>query len=273
MVQKLAGTIWLLTLIVSRCAGAEDAKIVQALQTPAGIKFGLLGTKGQAPAPTLFVFATDFGNSLRAEEFNKIGRLLAKDGVLCVSLDVPCHGKDQKSGEPGGIGGWRNRLEKGDTFVPAFTTKASAVLDHLIKEGYTDSSKVAACGTSRGGFIALHFAAAELRVRSVVAFAPVIDLLALREFSGMKEHAATKSLNLIQHADKLAKRRVWLCIGNQDVRVNTDDAIAFTRAVVRAAGAPNTVVPVELLVMPTMGHSIHATAHAEAAAFVRAGMK
>src|SRR5207237_9901005 len=136
------------------------------------------------------VFAASAEESLGSADFNKVWRLLGRQGYLCVSLDVPCHGEDQKAKE-NGLAGWRVRLEKGDTLIPGFVAKASAVLDHLIKEGYTDPRRVAACGTSRGGFIALHFAAAEPRVRCVAAFAPVTNLLALREFAGMETHRAT----------------------------------------------------------------------------------
>ncbi len=253
-------------------AEAEDKPAITLQRTPAGIRFGLLGVKGKSPAPTLFVFAAGAEESLRSADFNKVGRLLGRQGTLCVSLDVPCHGEDQQAKESG-LAGWRARLEKGDTLVPGFVGKASAVLDHLIKEGYTDPRRVAACGTSRGGFIALHFAAAEPRVHCVAAFAPVTNLLALREFAGMEKHKATRALDLTHCAGKLAGRPIWVCIGNRDERVNTDDVIAFTRRVVAASTASDKAVPVELHVMPTVGHRIHNTAHEEAAAWVRACLK
>ena len=57
---------------------------------------------------------------------------------------------------------------------------------------------------------------------------------------------------------------VWLSIGNNDARVDTDDAISFTRAIVREAARPdrpNAVIPVELLVAPTPGHTKIDRAH------------
>jgi len=243
---------------------AEKPKIT-VLKTPDGVRFGVRGEKPSTPAPTLFVFATGIEQTLDNEDFNKVGRLLAEKGWLSVALDLPCHGKDVKPKEPAGLDGWRYRLEQGDDLVPSFTTKASAVLDFLIKEGYTDPKQVAACGTSRGGFIALHFAAAEPRVKCVAAFAPVTDLLALREFHGMEKHAGTRALALSNIANKLAGRPVWLCIGNNDERVDTDKAIAFTRKVVAESASGKKPAPVELHVMPTVGHRIHATAHEEAA--------
>jgi dienelactone hydrolase len=238
------------------------------------VRFGLLGDKCTAPAPTLFLFATSADQTLADPAFAKIGHLLARRGFLCVSLDVPCHGNDVRPGEKAGsLSAWRARLEKGGDLVPPFTKKVSAVLDYLVKEGYTDPRRVAACGTSRGGFMALHAAAAEPRVRAVVAFAPVTDLLALREFAGMEKHAATKALALARHADELAGRAVWLCIGNHDERVGTDHSIAFTRRVVAASVARKKPAAVELHVMATEGHRVHATAHDEAAAWLLAQLR
>jgi dienelactone hydrolase len=267
----LSGLI--LAFSVGAVARGQAEPRLQVQELPSGIRFGVLGPKGSAPAATLFIFAGSLEDSLTNNDFRKVGLLLSKQGFVCVSLDVPCHGKDQQPKEPAGLVGWRSRLEKGDDLVPGFCKKVSGVLDHLIKDGYTDPQKVSACGTSRGGFIALHWAAAEPRVKCVAAFAPVTDLLDVTEFKGLDQHAAIKSLSLVRHADKLAGRAIWLCIGNNDQRVNTDRAIEFTRRVVAASVARKKPANIELHVLPTMGHSIHATAHDEAAAWFLARIK
>ncbi|MBI3461528.1 MAG: prolyl oligopeptidase family serine peptidase [Planctomycetes bacterium] len=251
----------------------EAGNQVKTLRTPSGVRFGILGEKGSSPLGTLFVFASRLEHSLGNDDYIRVGRILAKQGYLCVSLDLPCHGEDAKPGEPGGLSGWRARLEQGDDVVPAFVAKAMAVLDYLIQEGYTDPQKVTACGTSRGGFIALHFAAADPRVQCVAAFAPVTDLLKLSEFTGMENHAATKSLALANRAEQLAGRAVWICIGNNDQRVSTDSCIAFTRRVVEASTAQGKPANVDLHVMTSVGHRIHGTAHEEAAAWILATVK
>ncbi len=251
-------------------AAGQDAvqKPVEILKTPGGVRFGISGTKPATPAPTLFVFANDISTTLESDDYNKAGKLLAREGVLCVALDMPCHGQDVRDGEPQGIDGWAARLRKEEDFLGAFTKNASAVLDHLITEGYTDREKVAVCGTSRGGFVALHFAAVEPRVRCVAAFAPVTDLIVVREFQELAQHAATNALALSRHAAKLAGRPIWMCIGNNDERVDTDRAIAFTREVVKASVAQKKRPLVELHVMTSEGHTIHRTAHDEAAAWI-----
>jgi dienelactone hydrolase len=248
--------------------GKEAAPKIKVFKTKQGFRFGLLGTKGATPAPTLFVFGGGIENALRNKDYNQVGQRLAKDGYLCVSLDMPCHGADAKDKEDQGLGGWRRRLEKGEDLVAGFTARASRVLDYLIKEKYTDPKRVCVCGTSRGGFMALHFAAADSRVKCVAGFAPLTNLLALSEFDGMQNHATTKKASLLNNADKLAGRAVWVCIGNNDLRVGTDEVIAFCRKVVKIAAQRSRPANVELHVMAVTGHRIHGSAHDEVAAWI-----
>lgn len=232
---------------------------MQVLTTAGGARFGLFGEKPTKPAPTLFIFAQSLENMVKNVYFIEVGRRLALYGFLYVVVDPPCHGVDSKPGEPPELRGWRYRVENNEALVAPFTTRATAVLDHLVTEGYTDPAQVAACGTSRGGFLALQFAAAEPRVRAVVAISPVTDLAALSEFKGLGDHPNVVALKAENLAEKLAGRPVWISIGNNDRRVDTDDAIATTRkftaaGVAKAAGVTNPVIPVELIVGRSPGH-------------------
>jgi pimeloyl-ACP methyl ester carboxylesterase len=270
-----------LALSAVQAAGMDQKGTVQLLQTPSGVRFGILGQKGAQPAPTLFAFGLDIQSAL-AEEANVVGVILARRGFLCVSLDVPCHGADARPGEPGGLSGWRARLEKREDFVSDFVSKSSAVREFLVREGYTDARKIVVAGTSRGGFVALHFAAADPNVRCVVGFAPVTDLLALSEFEGTSHSEAAKALSVASIADKLADRSVWITIGHEDRRVSTDAAIDFTRKVMNANLAWKkreglkvsgrwTDARVQLVLVPSegsTGHYVHSTAHSEAAAWI-----
>ncbi|MBI4028620.1 MAG: prolyl oligopeptidase family serine peptidase [Verrucomicrobia bacterium] len=240
---------------------------------PSGIRFGMLGRKRASPAPTLFVFASRIEETLNNLDFNKVGRLLRKRGYLSVTLDVPCHGENVIPDEPTSIPGWRRRIETGAPFIAEFTTKTSTLLDHLVKEGYTDAHRVIAIGTSRGGFLALHWMATEPRVKCVAAFAPVADLRDLTEFAGMENHPGARSVALDHCVERLAGRSIWVCIGNNDLRVSTDRCVAFTRKVVAASVAQKKRADVELHVMVTEGHAIHPTAHDEVAAWILARMK
>lgn len=251
-------------------ATARGDEKLTVLRTPGGREFGVLGEKPAVPAPTLFVFATAWQGTLQNDDFNKVGRILARQGVLSVSLDLPCHGADRREGEPEGIAGWRARLDQGTEPIGAFCKDASTVLDHLIAEGYTDRERVAACGTSRGGFVALHFAASEPRVRCVAGFAPVTNLLLLREFDGMSPPDPAAALLVADRAEALYARPVWLMIGTHDERVGTDSVIALARQINSSAVKHKQLALVDLHVQPSEGHRLPANGHVDSAAwFVR----
>lgn len=241
---------------------------LQILNTPGGVRFVLQGEPTGQPAPALFVFATDAETSLTQADFNEVGHRLLGEGVLGISLTLPCHGEDQRPDEPFGLDGWRTRLENNEPMIQEFTARVSEVLDHLIQEGYVDEQRVAVCGTSRGGFIALHFTASEPRVKCVAAFAPVTDLMALREFEGLERHAAVAATNLLKRKEELTGRSIFITIGNADLRVDTDRAITLARAVTKLSTDPEKIVDIELHVTPSIDHYIADSAHRVAAEWI-----
>ncbi len=81
--------------------------------------------------------------------------------------------------------------------------------------------------------------------------------MVLSEFAGMKQPEMGERLSLMHVIPKLTGIPVWIAVGNNDVRIDTDQVIAFSRALVRAyaKGRKDTaVVPVDLIVAPTAGH-------------------
>jgi dienelactone hydrolase len=251
-------------LAMSAASTADDTPFA-IHKTPGEVRYGLIGTAPNAPSPTLFVFAHSLETMQTQPIYTEVARMLTDQGVLGVAMDAPCHGDDTRPGEPAELNGWIHRLEHDDDFVAAFTAKASAVLEHLIDRGLTDPERVAAYGTSRGGFLAVQFAAADRRIRAVGGISPVTNLLAVREFAGTKAREKAEKLSLVALAPRLNGCSVWLSIGNHDQRVSTDDAIAFTRALVLDSSArsndPNVVIPVELIVAPAAGHTKIDQAH------------
>lgn len=251
-------------------AAAEGPRAVRVLRTEGGVRFGIWGKESGGPAPTLFVLASTIEETLGDAYYRQSGNALAEWGYLSVSVDLPCHGLQRKPDEPGGLAGWRARSERGDNFVAESNARLRQVLDHLIEAGYTDADKVATCGTSRGGFLALHFAASDSRVRCAAAFAPVAELGALREFEGATAHPLVEKLALAKQAEKLAGRAVWLVIGDHDERVGTDHTIALARRITAASLADGVPSRVELHVMPEpRGHTTPSDAAQRAAAWIR----
>ena len=247
--------------------GAEDVTPL-VLKTSDGIAFSILGAKPRAPAPTLFVFALDADRTLRSAGYRQAANFLVDRGYLCVSIDLPCHGAQRREGEPTEIKGWRRRFDDGENVMDEFTQRATKVLDYLVDERYSDPARVAACGTSRGGFSACHFAMADPRVKCVAAYIPVADLTAIAEFKGAESSPLVKSTSLIRNARKLADRGVWISIGDQDLRVNTDNAIAFARALSASAASNNRPRNIELHVSSIDGHATPPNAPEQSAAWI-----
>ena len=219
---------------------------IHTLRTTTGIEFSIVGRKPATPMPTVFIPGGSANQQLNVQVIDP-GHFgfVVEYGYLYVSLDVPSHGEDLEPGEPlGGIEGWRYRVENKRNFVQEFNQKISKVLDFLIAEGYTDPDRVAVIAGSRGGFLAFHYAASDPRVKCVVGWMPVTDLGHLMEFKGMENDPLTKSLAVINQAEKFVGRNVLVIIGDQDNRVGTDHAIAFARRVSKVAKGANVTLHV-----------------------------
>ncbi len=255
----------LIGLIVSKGWAKESSEITM-MKTTTGVEFGIWNQGESSPAPTLFILANSIEGTLGDPYFRQSGNQLAEQGWLCVTIDIPGHGSQEREGEAKGLAGWRERIDQGKNLVAETNHRLSEVLDHLIAEGITDPAKVAVCGTSRGGFLAMHFAAAEPRIKCVAAFAPVTDLIVLREFHGAEGNALMDSLSVSRQADKLADRPVWMIMGDRDERVGTDNMIALARKITNRALEQGIDPAVEFHVLPEpKGHTTPRGA-AEAAA-------
>ncbi|MFV2069417.1 MAG: alpha/beta hydrolase family protein [Pirellulales bacterium] len=274
--MRILFLVMLLSLPLGRCAEsgppAREDRIVRVETTAGGVRFGLLGEPRQLPAPTLFVFASTIDTTLGGGNggyYLQAGSHLLDRGYLCVSVDLPCHGGERRPGESEGLRGWRERFDRKEPFLKKLNGRLSAVLDHLIAAGLSNPDRVAACGVSRGGFVALHWAARDKRIRAVAGFAPVTDLAALSEFAGAADQSVLRAASVSQVADQLAGRPVWLAIGDRDVRVDTDRTIAFARAVSHASYAQDVDSHVELHVLPEpRGHTMPIDAFETAANWI-----
>lgn len=232
----------------------------------------LIGLRAGQRQPLLFIFQGSIDTALTEPLYTEVGQILAPDGVLSVVLEAPAHGADAVLGEPTELNGWAQRVAAGKPLLASFLSQASSVIDDFIARGWADPQRIAACGTSRGGFLAFHFAAHDRRVRAAAGIAPVTDLAALREFSSLNPPPDASGLALAKLAPQLAGRPIWLCIGNDDSRVDTEQAIAFARAVVaanRALANPPSPIPVDLLVQSTTGHRSSAADHRRLSEWLR----
>lgn len=215
------------------------------------------------PQPTIFVFAGTRADTLnQSYMYNDVGRILKDKKWLVVTLDLPCHGEDRRPGEPDSLDGWRYRHALGEDFIGAFNVKCSAVLDYLIASRYTKPSQVFVAGTSRGGFLAMHWACADRRVKGVAAFAPVTTVLALSEYANSSfPLPVIPSMSLVNSAPKLSGVPVKMWIGPTDERVGTTNSVALVGAVQAQFLYSN----FECRIQPAVGHTVPHEAHEQAA--------
>ncbi len=273
MLRLQFGCLLLVTLwnamSVSELPAADPLPKVTVLETAGKVRFAVLGDKPAEPAPTLIVLSGAGDETLTSAYFLQGGVPLLKQGYLCVSLDLPCHGQDVLAGEPAGISGWRHRLEAGQDLMADLNRRTKAMLDYLVENKYTNVEKIAVTGTSRGGFSALHVAAADPRIRCVAAMAPVTDLFVVTEFMGMKHPERAAALSVSNLANDLAARNVWLVIGDRDARVGTDNMIAFGRklSAVAIEKKLNTSIEIHVLAEP-QGHTTPKGAAEQSAAWI-----
>ncbi len=272
LLSRYAVVAALFQIVLSPLANAAetDVRMVVRQTTPEGVEYGLWGDRQTTPAATLFVLATTIEATLGNPYYRQCGNELEDLGYLLVSIDLPCHGSQSVAGEPAGLDGWSHRAGMDVDFVADSNARLSHVLDELIATGVTDADRVAVGGTSRGGFLALHFAAHDPRVKCAAAFAPVTDLTALTEFESLQEQPFVAQLGLLNQVDKLAGRPVWIVIGDRDARVGTQHAIDLARHLSAVAQERATVSHVELLVMSEpRGHSTPPGSSKHAADWIR----
>jgi dienelactone hydrolase len=259
----------LLVLCNSEHSAGPANKSVIHKTTPDGVEYGVWGEVTSKPAPTLFMLGSTIDAVLGDAYFRQCGNELAELGYLVVSIDLPCHGTQTIEGEPAGLGGWSHRAGNNEDFVAECNARLSKVLDDLIKRGLSDPERVAAAGTSRGGFLAIHFAAFDRRVKAAAGFAPVTELAALREFRDTHEHPLVAKLGLKNQAEQLAGRPVWIIIGDVDERVGTHHAIEVAGRLSALAKEKKVASNVELHVMSEpRGHTTPKGASKLAAAWI-----
>lgn len=247
------GVVWAGSCLVS---AADRPRELTLLETASGVEYGVWGYASETPAPALINLGNTIEGILGSAYFRQSGNALAELGYLSVSIDIPGHGKRHRKGEPDDLSVWRYRLEQGENFVEENNRRLSEVVDHLIETGLADPDRIAICGTSRGGFLALHFAAHDRRVKAVAAYAPVTDLMALREFKGAENVPLVAKLSVVRLAERLASQAVWIIIGDRDERVGTDESIAVARSITAEALKRGEPGEVELHVLPEpKGHT------------------
>lgn len=238
--------------------GAKPASVATMRKTPDGVEFGLFGKPPSAPAPLLIILSGNIEDSFAKANFLKAGKQLVPKGYLGVSIDLPCHGTLAQKGLSGLVG-WGKRAAAGDDVAVEFNARMSKVVDYLVAEKLADPKRIVATGTSRGGYLAIRYAAHDPRVRCAVAYAPVADLRKLTEYAVAAGTPAVDKMSLPAFVPQLVGRPIWIAIGDRDDRVGTDSVIAFARQLSAAALEKKVPSEVSLHVLSEpRGHSLPA---------------
>lgn len=252
----VAALVVMLVACHSVAVAAPKAEEVKMMKTSDGVEFGVWGGTPDKPSPTLILLSGLIPDSFTKTNFLRAAEILGPKGYLCVSIELPSHGSFAKKGYSNLVG-WGKRAAEGDDFVAEFNERMKKVIDHLIEKKMTDPEKIIANGTSRGGFLAVRYAAFDKRVKGAVAYAPVTDLRKLKEFDVAKDVKLVDEMSLAAHVPELVGRPVLIFIGDRDDRVDTDSAIAFARQLSAAAQKADVPSQVEIHVLSEpRGHSL-----------------
>lgn len=269
--MRMACALFLAMLLPTVAAMAQDnanKKVANLATTPDGVEYGTFGDAPAKPAPALVVLSGNIEDSFANPAFLKAGRYLVPKGYLAISVDLPCHGKFETP-DYSGLVGWGKLGAEGKDFVAGFNERLKKVLDHLVAQKQIDPEKIVITGTSRGGFLALRYAAFDKRVRAAVSYCGVSDLRRLKEFAVAKDVKSVDDMSLLAHIDELLGRPVFYVIGDRDARVGTDAAVDFMTKLAAAAQKANVPSQTDLhVVSEPRGHPLPVTVDADAARWI-----
>lgn len=214
--------------------------------------------KGSGPLPTLVYFALSAKNSLTLDPFNQPVRFLLQENIRLLSITLPDHheGEDPQIA----MKKWAERLYSNPHFFDEYVGECKETLFSLIQQGIIDPEKIALAGLSRGGFTALRLSAEAEIFKTVLAFAPLVDLKSLSEFRDGLSDEVMENLSLKTLIPRLVGKNIRIQIGNRDTRVGTAPAYFFVEELVEHSFIEGIrSPPVELVLTPSIGHKGHGT--------------
>jgi acetyl esterase/lipase len=153
-------------------------------------------------------------------------------------------------------------MTKGDYLLEDFFENVVRAIHWLIEKKIVEPASMAAGGLSRGGFVATHIAARLKHIQTVLGFAPLTELMLLKEFTenpSLKRR--TSELDLLTLIDALTHvRHLRFYIGNLDTRVGTDACYHFIRQLAEKGHEKHVRhQKIELRITQSIGHKGHGT--------------
>ncbi len=236
-----------------------EAVECHALEMPSGEKIFWTGPSfDEGPLPAFFYFSLAGDSSLCLAPFNLPIAFLKDEKIRCYSLTLPGHGDGFDDGKA--IAYWARHFSEGENPIANFVDKALAALQFLCERGLVDEGNIAVGGLSRGGFAAVHMAARHEKIKAVLGFAPLTDLLFLHDFADLEEDPYVCQMSLSHHVEMLLGKRLRFYVGNRDVRVGTERCFHFVSRLVECSFENKIRSPqVEMVISPSVGYKGHGT--------------
>jgi hypothetical protein len=148
----------------------------------------------EGPLPAIFYFAISKEDSLHKDPFNQFPSCFKGKPIRIFSATLPAH--EPPLHPEKGVFAWAEEMKQGkDPLTPFFQTVAKGIAS-LLEQKLLLSKKIAACGLSRGAFIACHIAALCPEITTLLGFAPLTRLTYSKAFEEIKEEERIKKLDL-----------------------------------------------------------------------------
>jgi dienelactone hydrolase len=211
------------------------------------------------PLPSFFYFSLSGTDSLTLDPFNQPVQFLQGKMIRVFSMTLPGHENGLPPTEA--IQLWADDYARGRNPIDQFLDTFAKALDFAIEKNFVNPEKMGVGGLSRGGFIALHAAARNPKLKYVVAFAPITKLHKVKEFASLQDDPKVRALDLEQISPLLTHSQIRIYIGNRDILVSTQSSFDFVMSVVEAAHEKNVrSAKIEYFLHPSIGHKGHGTA-------------
>lgn len=223
-------------------AAAPIDSQVRRYRTRKGTEYGVLGL--WPDQPTRVILSVGNIDDLKTPYFTQAAIYLRKLGYMVVSIDMPSHASQIIDPVNDlGLDGWAWRLRNGMNFVDEHNKRMHDVVNTLIGTGRTRAGMMVVQGTSRGGFLAFHYAMYDDRVVCVSGYSPITDLVATQWFAPIADNPLVQQLN-VTNPDRIADILgipVFIVIGDRDGVVSNRAAYAWSQSLSdasRNAGVP-----------------------------------
>lgn len=152
---------------------------------------------------------------------------------------------------------WAENFSKKSDFLELFFETVEKAIEFAIQKQLIDPDHMAVGGLSRGAFVAAHMAARVEKFQTLLGFAPLSQLGAIKEFKEMQERTEVRKYDLTHLASKLENKRTRLYIGNCDKRVSTRSCFEFAMSICERKQTK--AAELELFINKSIGQSGHGT--------------